>query len=295
MERPPLIDMEFLEAYSFRGLLNYLKQITKTGNFFFKKDGITFRETNSTGVVLVSFKINPQELSIYQYKVVDSEGKEVEELKVGMNLNEMAKKCKGIQKKDGLGIKIYGGGDNKIHLFFNRAKVESTSHSPKAFVDIEETNYINYTEPKYSLTNPSFKPSIAAFTKMCSTIGNCNRGSYSTFECFEKGIIINGRSPNGSLSSQEKLGEPEGDKIHGGRGIVIKTPNPIWFSLEVACEILKSMSKFNNLTFSPIIKFYIEKNLPLKLEISVGTYGNLVIFLRDEKTRVDVDSELVSN
>ncbi len=128
-----------------------------------------------------------------------------------------------------------------------------------------------------------------------------NKCSYVEFLGYEKGIVIKGYAATGKIAMVKEYGKrnnPTGEsKSARAKSVLnltnktaIKPKNPApKLSIRDIDEIerfrvdisqIKALTKLNGFSPNGTIKFYIEKELPMKLDCNIGTFGKLSIYIR---------------
>lgn len=90
--------VEFSDGYTFRNLIEYLKNTNTIGNFIFGLSGITYQQPNVNDDLLNQIEIRKEDLPTYI--VNPSAGEEV--VHIGATMSELRAVTRGVGKKDGV-------------------------------------------------------------------------------------------------------------------------------------------------------------------------------------------------
>lgn len=284
-EDPLLFLAEFSDGYSFRNLIDYLKGTNVQGNFCFSKSMIYYTQTNTSNTLMNCLCINTSDLTCYEYNSkLDTEV-------IGINLATLKLITKSITPKDGL---ILYRRQSDPHLFVQIANgsglairetvntilpivIESTQYDPDD--DNTETDVPNCT-----VASSLFSKSLSSLTAMkCNSV---------TVRGFPKGVILEGMISGGVLGKSEKFGKCDSvdyqpiSKPTSLPRLIIRTPDEI--RIKITAITAKSLAKLGSLQAQSkgVVKFYIEKEKPIKMMTRIGVYGVLWVYLRDSEPEV---------
>lgn len=281
IDDPLLFLAEFSDGYSFRNLIDYLKGTNTQGNFCFGKDVIYYAQTNASNTLMNCLCINTSDLTCYEYN--SSLDAEV----IGVNLATLKLITKSITPKDGL--KLYKR-QKDPHLFVQilNGSGLATRESVNMIlpIAIESTQYdpddenSDTDQPNCTIASFPFSKSLAALTAMkCSSV---------TIRGFPKGIILEGMMPGGVLGKAEKFGKCDSIDVSIPKNsnlprLVIRSPDEI--RIKISAITAKSLAKLGALQAQSkgVVKFYVEKDKPIKVMTRIGVYGVLWVYLRDSE------------
>lgn len=284
---------EFSDGYTFRNLIEYLKGTNTHGNFEFSPLGITYCRSDASNTVLNDILIRAHDLTYFQYNSKD------EKIIVGLTIANLRSVTKSIGKGDS--IRIYMLPDD--HLLY----LKIISHNAKAlsgdnvvFVRPQMIEMINYKINGYKReeNEPNCTVPVSDFSRMCTSM-NSIKCNCVVIHGKPKGVVFQGML-EGEISGRidqfgfcdEISSIPNNIDIYN---VVIKTP-PVKapkLKIKVAKEggtkiriqTIKALAKLNNLTPKGIVKFYVEKDLPVKIVVNIGSYGKLTVYLRDFESK----------
>lgn len=296
----PVIFAEVNDGYTFRNLIEYLKSTNVYGNFIFTSEGIYYSRSDAQETILNEVFIPKCNLTYYIFNTP------LPEVVVGMTLSNLRKITKPIGKKDT--VRFYMHANDPLFYIQNVSiTTKALSRNNTNFVKPQQFERVDYEPPEFTRSedNPNCTVPVVDFCRMCTAMNSIC--SSVTIRGFQRGIIFEGMM-EGSVSGRidrfgvidtQVINPVQGPDISGLEKInldkvklpqgkipklVIKSPNDHSINtIRVKIGTIKSLSKLNNLS-SPngIIKVYIEKDIPsLKLVCNIGTYGKLIVYLRD--------------
>ena len=307
----PILFAEFNDAYSFRNLIEYLKNTNIAGNFVFSPENITYSRSDAGNTILNEIVISKSDLTYYVYNAP------VPEVIIGITISNLRKITKPIGKKDSIRLYMLPN-DPLLYIQIVSINTKALSRNNANFVrpqgNIERLLY-DVTGYVRGDDNPNCTIPIMDFCRMCTAMNSISC-SFVTIRGLSRGAIFEAMT-DGSISGRiDKFGiideapsssskYPSGssdlslidsflsnlqireDKIKVSNvkapKLVIQPPiDTTETRIKVRISTIKALSKINNL--SPptgTIKLYMEPDLPLKLICKIGTYGTLTIYLRD--------------
>jgi len=300
-----LFNLEIINGYAFKNLLTIFKGETKTITMLLSPNNIeiSFLNNNAGGLHIIN--MNPHENMEWIYNARDDDDNLLESYPIGFNCMEMYNTIKKI------------GMNDSIHLFLIRGEstmmvqpIKSSSKNMgeiKIFkVDIVETEYTRYEVGNYK-PNPNLKIYLKNFSEMCSEVSNvkceyidiegdgknvtfrgfngCKREVY--FNCYDDVSIMRNdtkteRVANNISDVDDLLLKIKASNISNPKTVPkLKIINDNLISVKVPISTFKSLSKIDNIApKGSILRFYLEKNQPIKIEVAMGTSGIYQIHLR---------------
>ncbi len=284
----------FYDGYTFRNLIEYIRTINTEGYFEFGKEYIHYMQHNSTNTILNQIEIDTTELIEYEFH------SKINKFIIGFKIETIRNITRSIGKKDSL--RIYKvPRDNRIYFqIIGQSSKMGNQDNIKYITPLQVNHIIQYDVPKYERDerNPNCKVKSSIFTKMCTGM--------ITFKCtsmtvkgYDNGLLFFGNAGPGKLNgSVSRFGQIDDNvnkfenlstcnidfdlikppkkcaklKIHSSNNINV---------INIPVQIIKSLSKLNNLSYSGFIKFIIEGDNPLKLITNIGSYGKLRIYIRE--------------
>lgn len=301
----PVFFAEFNESYSFRNLVEYLKNTNVEGNFVFTKDLITYTRADASNTILNEVIIRGCDLTYYIYN------SPLPEIIIGLTIANLRRITKPIGKKDSVRLYMLPS-DPLLYIQIISVNTKALSRNNANFVKPQLCDTIEYDPGTYTRSedSPNCTIPVMDFCRMC-TAHNSLQNSFVTVRGLPRGVIFEGIIDGDITGRIDKFGIV--DNIGNGAAdpVSISDNNPAIFSeirldkikaptgkapklviqtaaeaaeirLKIKVSTIKALSKLNNLSTSGgIIKIYIEKDLPIKLVCNIGTYGKLIIYLRD--------------
>lgn len=273
---------EFSDGYSFRNLIEYLKSTNTNGNFIFHKNGISYSQHNNSNSLLNFIELRACDLPIYIYHSTD------ENIKVGVNLSNLRSITKSVGKKDS--IRLFMINESPLlHISISSPNTKELNRNNISVIRPQKLDNVQYELTEYerdegspNCTTPAFD-----FNKMCSAMNalKCNHilvyGDENSivFKGMFDGDLV-GRTDTFGLAKKKDLlfghySGMEADTHHLNQKI---EPS---YSIKIDVSTIKALGKLNNLSPNGTIKMYMEENLPFKMISNIGSYGKLLIYLRD--------------
>ena len=301
----PLFVSEFMEGYSFRGIIDYLKLTNVTGAFIFSKGAIHYSQCDATETILNNLEVRTPDLTHYQFGH-DSP------IAYGVNMNNIKQTMAVVGKKDGVRLLSYL---TYPFLFIQHlgAGNDEASKRNLSMVRIQSIDPVQMTVEGYkrSENDPNCTVRVQDFCKTCANIvrikcdfvtikgspngirfqamidGNITGAYYefgaygkTSFEEETKNIQLKRLAEYLASLSLDVSSKPEPQQSNGPK-LVIKEPEEL-NTIRVKSTYIKALSKLVNSFKEGTVKCYQEQSLPLKL-IFNNTYCKLTVFLQNKK------------
>ena len=287
----------FIDGSSFRYLIEYLRLNSSEGTFVFKEDSIIYAEQNEEETVLNYVKIKTYELTDYEFNSFN------DQIISRISLSELRNKTRTIGKKEQMDI--YKRAEEPTNLYIQvRSQEKSSGDNPMFYcmpMKSDELTILNLPEYSRGKKHPNCTIYQSDFSKVCKALV-ANKCSYVEVLGYETGIIIKGFNSKGGIATIKEYGKRKSDqdesKSSAAKSILNinsqskirskKTPPKL--AIRDADEIdrfkiyinqIKSLAKLNGFSPSGTVKFYIEKDKPMKIDCNIGTFGKLSIFIRN--------------
>lgn len=278
---------EFSDGYSFRNLIEYLKSTNTNGNFIFHKDGISYSQHNNSNSLLNFIELRGFDLPVYMYRSED------ESVKVGINLSNLRSITKSVGKKDS--IRIFMVYNNPLlHISISSPNTKELNRNNISVIRPQKLEDVQYEMEEYTkdescpnCTTPAFD-----FNKMCSAMNalKCNHilvfgdDSSIVFKGMFDGELV-GRTDTFGITKKRDVMNSFESRSWGSGGDdtpqIVQKPLPLQHSIKIDVSTIKALGKLNNLSPNGTIKMYMEEGLPFKMISNIGSYGKLIIYLRD--------------
>jgi len=282
---------EFIDGYSFRNLVEYLRGTNTQGSFRFSRDGITYQEADSGNTIINQIEIQASELYQYEYNSVE------DEIIVGVAIQDIRAVTKTIGKKDSL--TIYKMAEDDMLYFRTVGNLERSSERVNmCLVRPKQIEVKNYEMPEYK-PRPNCTVQASVFSKVCAAMASI-KCRWIVISGAKQGITLKAMMENGVLGRVENLGdvsdvngtddrfsrmrtiEPDPNAPKVRINVVGGTEYP---SIKVKTTNIKALSKLNNLCSHGMVKIFIEPNNPLlRLSCKVGGYGVLNVYIRSPES-----------
>nr|QBK91911.1 MAG: proliferating cell nuclear antigen [Pithovirus LCPAC304] len=292
-EDPPLIDAHFTDGYSFRNVLGFYRQTCTRTNIIFTKDKIMINEADATDTILVDCTIETDDLTEYKYNVRDEDGNLIEALACGFTTLEMQKATKMVGKKDAIRLYTKKEENPKIYIQVVHAGSKSDNNIGLRIVSIIEVEVNEFQDIVYQRSSPNARAASTEFAKICADFSSL-KCTDTTVIGFEEGIVFQGIE-SGTLKSVESYGNipdrrkllvtekysiPTSSSSTSKPKLSVTLPGEVC-RVRINAKTIRAMTKFNNLSPTGVIKFFLEEGSPLKIVSPIGCYGKLVLYLKD--------------
>lgn len=279
----PLVHVEFVDAYSFRCLIEYLNLTNDDGNLIFTPKGIYYSRENDSKQILNEIVINGHELTRYEYN------SDKDKVVSGLNMVQFKGSTKKIGKKDIARLSVFNSGACLQVI----GSPKMSSDDDMDLIRTQRLNHEYYTINGYQEEDePNFTESMQKFTSACSDQASC-KDDLVTVIGLERGIVMEARQGGNLRACIKCLGRVEetttirsnsySEKIARTSGkslrIVVKYPNEI-VRYRIPRRIVSALSKLTNISPNGTVKVYMQPSLPIKLVFHISSYGKLTIYLR---------------
>lgn len=282
-----LISAYFNDGYSLRNMLGFYRQTCPRSNIVFTPKQIIIKEEDANSTILADCTIETDELTEYDYNVVDSEGKQLGAMACGFMTLDMQKATKMVGKKDAIRLYTMSEKHPKIYIQVIHSSSKSDSNVGLRIVPIIDVPYEPFEDIEYERDVPNARTTSSDYAKIC--------GDFSTQKCtvtsvigYPNGIVLKGYESD-IMKCLESYGTvPKMDKL------ISTTPSPSSEldenddeepvevnRVNINAKIIRAMTKFNNLSPAGVIKFFMEEDMPLKIVSHVGSYGKLVLYIKN--------------
>lgn len=290
------ISVEFHDGYSFKYLLEFLKETgdpRNGGNFVFSRGGITFQQANADNTILNVFNMDAYELCEYEF---DSSK---DSYLVGCSYNDICPFTKNIGKKDRLRMYKLPG---QRHIYLHPIKQNSES-SDEANVTAILPKHIPHTIYTVDDLGDFGKPikvvPSSKFKSMCDSMYS-SKSRYIKVQGTNSSVMFSANVNQGITNSIHRFGGLGNDtnryadvnSIFSGQSqsynivrsdvpapVVEIVPDGLRYDQTLDSATIRSLSKLNSLCNQGTIKISMNDNA-LKLETHIGTYGFLETYIR---------------
>jgi hypothetical protein len=145
-----------------------------------------------------------------------------------------------------------------------------------------EINEYKRGECMPNCTTPAFD-----FNKMCSAM-NALKCNHILVFGDESSIVFKGMFDGDLVGRTDTFGITKKKDVFMGlvsmeseSPQIVQKPGPAQHSIKIDVSTIKALGKLNNLSPNGTIKMYMEESMPFKMISNIGSYGKLVIYLRD--------------
>lgn len=299
-----LFKLRIINGYSFKNLLTVLKNETKTATMLLSLNNIemSFINTNAGGLHIIN--MNPHENLEWIYDPTDDNGNLLETYPIGFNCIEMHNTIKNIGMNDSIRLFLIKG-ENTIMVEPLKSSSKDMGQIKIFKCDVIETEYARYEVGNYK-EMPNIKIPSKEFSDLCSEVSNMKceyiniegDGEAVTFRGFngskkevfvnrhddlthknssKSKMVANNISDIDSLISKMNISDVSKPKT----GLKLKIINNNDVVVKVPISTFKSLSKIENISpKGSVLRFYLEKDQPIKIETVIGTFGKYQIYLK---------------
>ena len=253
-----ILELQTVQASSFRILIEALKEILTDANFEFDENGLKLVSMDSSHTVLVHLRLNADNFETYHCK---------NKIVIGINLINFYKLMKVMGNNDTLKLFIVEDNSSILNITIENSEKNSITKYKLNLMDLEEEN-IDVPPPSFEsvITMPSVD-----FQKICRDMNNLAEeieiksvGNQLIFGC--KGQFAEQETLVGS-STQGLTFIQDNDKIVQG---VYDLKNLILFS------------KCTNLCNS--VELYLKNDFPLIIKYTIASLGEIKLCLAPKYT-----------
>lgn len=247
-----IINIKTDEGYSIKTLLELLYNVFTDINLNITKNSIEMCDINKGKNILIQFCLYKKFFN--EFKIKEEKKFSIESIKISEITKNIKKKdniyiC--INKEDNIRIKIKDGNNKKININKNISHYKNND----TFEPPDENLYKDYT--------PTCCISSSDFHKLCKNMVNVDKSV--NIKAQEKGICFSVN--NVTLGSN--------NSFYGKWN----KENEILFDKNYSTTALSSIIKCCTLPYSKKIHIYAIKNLPLRINCSIGSIGEINIYI----------------
>ena len=299
-----LFNLQIINGYAFKNLLTILKSETKTVTMLLSLNNIEISFINNNAGGLHIININPHDNIEWIYNPTDDNNELLESYPIGFNCIDVYNTIKNIGMNDSIRLFLIKGENTMIVQPLKSSSKDMGQIKIFKF-DVIETEYMRYEVDNYKET-PNIKIYSKSFSDLCSEVSNVkceyiniegdgeavtfrgfngskkevyiNRYDDLTFKSGSKQkVIANNILDIDSLISKINISDSSRLKT----GPKLKIVNDSNVTVKVPISTFKSLSKIDNISpKGSVLRFYLERGQPIKIETAIGTFGNYQIYLK---------------
>jgi hypothetical protein len=263
---------------------------------------ISFINNNSEGLHIIN--MDPHENIEWSYNPTDDNDNLLETYPIGFNCIDVYNTIKNIGMNDSVRLFLIKG-ESTVMVQPLKSSSKDMGQFKIFRFDIIETEYTRYEVGNYK-SAPNIKIYSKSFSDLCSEVGNVKceyiniegDGESVTFRGFngsKKEVYINRYDDLSTTknSTPKMLADNISDidnlivKINVSEitkpktGLKLKIIDEDNIIVKVPISTFKSLSKIDNISpKGSVLRFYLEKNQPIKIETVIGTFGTYQIYLK---------------
>ena len=284
----------FIDGSSLRYLIEYLRNFSLEGTFLFKQNCILYQKEDDDETILNDVILKTYKLTDYEFSSNN------EEIPATINLSELRNKTRTVGKKEQMDI--YRRPEEPSNFYIQvRSQEKSSGDNPVLYcMHMKSESVEIYELPEYARGkhNPNCTIYQSDFSKLCKALV-ANKCTYADFLGYEKGILIKGYGSDGRIIMVKEYGKCQKNSTSrssstksidmSDRNIIKPKIAPPKLSVRDAGEIerfriyntnIKALAKMNGFSANGTIRFYIEKDAPMKLVCNIGLFGKLTTLIR---------------
>lgn len=298
-------NLHIMNGYAFKNLLTIIKSETKAATMLLSPNNIeiSFVNNNSGGLHIIN--MDPHENIEWVYNFTDDDDNLLDTYPIGFNSIEVFNTIKNIGMNDSIRLFLLKG-ETSVMVQPLKSSSKDMGQFKIFKFDIIETEYTRYEVGNYKI-EPNIKIYSKGFSDLCSEVSNVKceyiniegDGDAVTFRGFngsKKEVYINryddlSTSKNNHKTKMvadnildvdnliSKINTSDVSKTKVGPKLKIINDNNI--TVKVPISTFKSLSKIDNISpKGSVLKFYLEKSQPIKIETVIGTFGVYQIYLK---------------
>lgn len=298
-------NLHIMNGYAFKNLLTIIKSETKAATMLLSPNNIeiSFINNNSGGLHIIN--MDPHENIEWVYNFTDDDGNLLDTYPIGFNSINVFNTIRNIGMNDSIRLFLLKG-ETSVMVQPLKSSSKDMGQFKIFKFDIIETEYTRYEVDNYKI-EPNIKIYSKGFSDLCSEVSNVKceyiniegDGEAVTFRGFngsKKEVYINryddlSTSKNNHKTKMvadnildidnliSKINTTDVAKSKAGPKLKIINDNNI--IVKVPISTFKSLSKIDNISpKGSVLKFYLEKSQPIKIETAIGTFGVYQIYLK---------------
>jgi hypothetical protein len=299
-----VFNLHILNGYAFKNLLTILKSETKTATMILSPDNIEISFLNNNGEGLHIINMDPHENIEWSYNPTDEYGDLLQNYPIGFNCIDAFNTVKNIGMNDSIRLFLIKG-ESTVMVQPLKSSSKDMGQFKIFKFDIIETEYSRYEVGEYKIT-PNIKIYSKSFSDLCSEVGNVKceyiniegDGEAVTFRGFngsKKEVYINRYDDLSTAKNTKPKAVAQNisdiddliskinlsDVAKPKTSLKLKIINDDNIVVKVPISTFKSLSKIDNISpKGSVLRFYLEKNQPIKIETQIGTFGTYQIYLK---------------
>lgn len=240
------------EGYVFKVLFELLKNCVKTASLKISRDGLTITSIDTKRQLLLVINMNKHNFNIYRAHTV---------LNISVNLTSFYNMLKTIKKKDGICLYIENASPNKFHIIKDDMDQNERCANNIQIMKTQDIEYDSIDEYK--------EPIIINAKKLQNTLKDISTTKGRVTEIISNGYYIRFFCDNGSIMTA--------DKTHGDIDIHADENYRETFDSALIAKLQKILGLTQN------AKIYVSADSPMKLELNIGSLGNIVIYIKSRE------------
>jgi hypothetical protein len=272
--------IDFCDGYSLRSLFEYMKLTKNEVNVILSSNKIQFQQFNQNQGVFNHVEINSNDLTNYQYT------SPYEYTLFMLGVSEILGVIKSVGKKDGIRLSKSSGRLDLELVVFNNNTTDNIDRTNISLIRLQNPiDSTIYEQPHYTLpdSQPSFTIQSNMLSKVTRGISSVRSGEIILYG-YPKGLKINCNFPDITMSKICILGKIEDvvQRTSNNRvELVSKIISGPLVEIKIRPYTIKNLHKIITTNSLSMVKFYIEKDMPIKILTSIGNFGKISVIINN--------------
>lgn len=270
--------IDFCDGYSLRSLFEYMKLTKNEVNVILSSNQIQFQQFNQDQGVFNHVEINSNDLTNYQY----ISPYDYNIFMIGMS--DILGVIKSVGKKDGIRLSKLSGRLDLELVVFNNNSTDNIDRTNISLIRLQNPIDITiYEQPHYTLPDnqPSFTIQSNVLSKVTRGISSVRSGEIILYG-YPKGLKINCNFPDMTMRKICTLGKIDDvvQRVSNDRLELVSriTSGPL-VEIKARPYTIKNLHKIITSNTLSMIKFYIEKDMPIKIMTTIGNFGKISVII----------------
>ena len=264
----------FVDGYSIRQQFEYFRTMLTAAPMYFDREGLSIKRGNGPETLITSTRILAKRLVEYTFNPEYINEPDRQRHVVNINLKDFYNQIKSLAKKEGIRVFQYAEspgtlvcqmfGSTKNNAGYTRIKTEA----------FDEKDYVVDDGIAPDAT-PNLKITLTSFCAACNTFDRASY-TYGIFKCYPRAVSLYAANETVSSDGTNMWGTITHQEVQG-RKLITKT-DP-YFVTKVPIALIRALKKMNGWNVNGIVSIFCVKDRYVRLETSVGCFGENVTHL----------------
>ena len=270
----PIFMIDFVEGSTARQFFDFLEPVMTTIPLAIGIDGVFIERGNNSqrgSSMVVKAFIRAMDLINYHVDETQYNQPEYKRHFITVSLEELCTHIKGVAKKEGFRLYQVAEYPDEIMIQpYGGSKNPGNTSARSRLVSSEGATTYTISDGVTATSKPQFKVPLSVLGGNFTTI---HRAKYATaaIQVYPTGAVVGGISATGSTSRESVWGIVSQE--------LIDTVSPTMTRIDRS--VVKALSKTANFNVGGIVKGYSTGMGLIRLDIDLGSYANVWIFLND--------------